>query len=45
MEEYNVYGLQTLILFKDGKQIEGSKNEGAVTKDGLKSYLERNAAV
>ena len=34
-----VYGLPTILLFKDGKLVEGSKNEGAISLDKLKGYL------
>ncbi|XP_060196114.1 thioredoxin X, chloroplastic [Lycium barbarum] len=40
IEEYKVYGLPTLILFKDGKEVPDSKREGAITKVKLKEYLE-----
>lgn len=36
-----VYGLPTLILFKDGSMIKGSLNEGAITKPALVKYLEK----
>ncbi len=29
VEKYGVYGLPTVILFKDGKEVAGSKREGA----------------
>ncbi|XP_068640091.1 thioredoxin X, chloroplastic-like [Aristolochia californica] len=40
IEEYKVYGLPTLILFKDGKQVPESRREGAITKAKLKEYLD-----
>ncbi|KAJ8574297.1 hypothetical protein K7X08_026102 [Anisodus acutangulus] len=40
IEEYKVYGLPTLILFKDGKEVPDSKREGAITKAKLKAYLD-----
>ncbi|XP_055819188.1 thioredoxin X, chloroplastic [Solanum dulcamara] len=40
IEEYKVYGLPTLILFKDGKEVPDSKREGAITKVKLKEYLD-----
>ncbi|OEL19363.1 Thioredoxin X, chloroplastic [Dichanthelium oligosanthes] len=40
IEEYKVYGLPTLILFKNGQEVPGSRREGAITKDKLKQYLE-----
>eukprot|EP00252_Welwitschia_mirabilis_P025973 TRINITY_DN8316_c0_g2_i1.p1 TRINITY_DN8316_c0_g2~~TRINITY_DN8316_c0_g2_i1.p1 ORF type:complete len:181 (-),score=26.10 TRINITY_DN8316_c0_g2_i1:271-813(-) len=41
VEKYKVYGLPTLILFKDGKEIPGSRREGAITKEKLKVYLDQ----
>jgi thioredoxin 1 len=38
-----VYGLPTLMMFKDGKQVEGSKTEGAVTKAKLTAYIQKYA--
>ncbi len=40
-----VYGLPTLILFKDGAEVAGSKREGAVTKPMLLSYLKQHGLV
>ncbi|KAL5214237.1 hypothetical protein ABZP36_003389 [Zizania latifolia] len=40
IEEYKVYGLPTLILFKNGKEVPESRREGAITKNKLKEYLE-----
>ncbi|OIT38712.1 PREDICTED: thioredoxin X, chloroplastic [Nicotiana attenuata] len=40
IEEFKVYGLPTLILFKDGKEVPDSKREGAITKVKLKEYLD-----
>ncbi|MCD7459999.1 hypothetical protein HAX54_042648 [Datura stramonium] len=40
IEEYKVYGLPTLILFKDGKEVPDSKREGAITKVKLKAYID-----
>ncbi|CAN4113833.1 unnamed protein product [Withania somnifera] len=41
IEEYKVYGLPTLILFKDGKEVpDKDKREGAITKAKLKAYLD-----
>lgn len=40
IEEYKVYGLPTLILFKNGKEIEESRREGAITKEKLKQYID-----
>ena len=38
--KYGVYGLPTLLLFKDGAELVGSKREGALSKDKIKQYLE-----
>ena len=38
-KEYGVYGLPTIILFKDGKMVEGSKREGAINLPKLKEHL------
>ena len=40
IEEYKVYGLPALILFKNGQEVPGSRREGAITKDKFKEYLE-----
>ncbi|CAI9096980.1 OLC1v1033259C1 [Oldenlandia corymbosa var. corymbosa] len=40
IEEYKVYGLPSLILFKDGKEVPGSRKEGAITKVKLKEYID-----
>ncbi|XP_048140545.1 thioredoxin X, chloroplastic [Rhodamnia argentea] len=40
IEEYKVYGLPTLILFKNGKEVLESRREGAITKVKLKEYLD-----
>jgi thioredoxin-like negative regulator of GroEL len=34
-----VYGLPTLIVFKDGQVVEGGKHEGAIGKDKLLAWL------
>ena len=39
VEKYEVYGLPTLILFKDGEKVEGSHLEGAINKDKLGIHL------
>lgn len=41
VEKYKVYGLPTLILFKDGNMVKGSLKEGAITKPMLLKYLEK----
>ncbi|KAJ4785187.1 thioredoxin family protein [Rhynchospora pubera] len=40
IEKYKVYGLPTLILFKNGQEVPDSKREGAITKAKLKEYLD-----
>lgn len=40
-----VYGLPTLLLFKNGQEIAGSKREGAVNKPMLQEYLKKHAVV
>ncbi|KAJ4838856.1 hypothetical protein Tsubulata_010890 [Turnera subulata] len=40
IEEYKVYGLPALILFKDGREVAGSRREGAITKAKLKEYVD-----
>eukprot|EP00191_Tetraselmis_sp_GSL018_P021294 CAMPEP_0177594644 /NCGR_PEP_ID=MMETSP0419_2-20121207/9894_1 /TAXON_ID=582737 /ORGANISM="Tetraselmis sp., Strain GSL018" /LENGTH=124 /DNA_ID=CAMNT_0019085973 /DNA_START=38 /DNA_END=413 /DNA_ORIENTATION=- len=37
-----VYGLPTLMLFKDGEQVPDSHHEGAISKKSLIEYLERH---
>jgi len=41
VEKYKVYGLPTLILFKDGQEVSGSRREGAITREKLKVYLDQ----
>jgi len=41
IEKYKVYGLPTLIVFNDGKEVPGSKNEGAIGKTQLAEYLKK----
>ncbi|KFK35928.1 hypothetical protein AALP_AA4G054600 [Arabis alpina] len=38
--DYKVYGLPHFILFKDGKEVPGSRREGAITKAKLKDYID-----
>ena len=45
VEKYSVYGLPTLIMFKDGAEVKGSKNEGAITYDKLKVWLSTHGGV
>ncbi|KAH9771731.1 hypothetical protein WN944_019801 [Citrus x changshan-huyou] len=40
IEEYKVYGLPTLILFKNGQEVPESRREGAITKLKLKEYID-----
>ena len=40
VEEYGVYGLPTIALFKDGKMVDGSKREGAINLPKLKDHLQ-----
>lgn len=40
IEEYKVYGLPALILFKNGQEVPESRREGAITKAKLKEYVE-----
>ncbi|XP_071694037.1 thioredoxin X, chloroplastic [Rutidosis leptorrhynchoides] len=40
IEEYKVYGLPALVMFKDGKEIPESRREGAITKAKLKIYID-----
>ncbi|CAL1374895.1 unnamed protein product [Linum trigynum] len=40
IEEYKVYGLPALMLFKDGQEVSGSRREGAITKAKLKVYVD-----
>lgn len=42
VEKYKVYGLPTVMIFKDGEKLEASHNEGAVTKDKLRAIIEAN---
>ncbi|KAL4343722.1 Thioredoxin X [Arachis hypogaea] len=39
IEEYKVYRLPTLILFKNGQEVPESRREGAITKVKLKDYV------
>lgn len=38
--EPKVYGLPTIMLFKDGEMIEGSQREGAITQEAILEYLD-----
>lgn len=37
-----VYGLPSLLLFKDGEAVQGSKHEGAIAMPGIRNWLESN---
>lgn len=37
-----VYGLPTVMIFRDGKKVDASHNEGAITLPKLKAYLEKH---
>ncbi|KAH7423758.1 hypothetical protein KP509_12G072100 [Ceratopteris richardii] len=39
VKEYEVYGLPTLIVFKDGKELPNSRREGAINAKKLKAFL------
>ena len=41
VQKYKVYIFPTLLLFKDGQEVSGSRREGAITKDNLKLYLDQ----
>jgi thioredoxin 1 len=38
-----VYGLPTLIVFKNGEEVPGSKAEGAIGKAQLSEYIKKYA--
>ncbi|BBN04456.1 thioredoxin [Marchantia polymorpha subsp. ruderalis] len=38
-EKYKVYGLPTIMLFVNGQEVPGSRREGALPKDKLKSLV------
>ncbi|KAI5056414.1 hypothetical protein GOP47_0028729 [Adiantum capillus-veneris] len=40
VKEYDVYGLPTLIVFKDGKEVPNSRKEGAMNAKKLKALLD-----
>ncbi|RZC71448.1 hypothetical protein C5167_034610 [Papaver somniferum] len=40
IEEYKVYGLPGLIIFKNGKEVPESRREGAMSKPKLKDYID-----
>ena len=40
IEEYKVYELPTLILFKNGEEVPESRREGAITKGKLQEYVD-----
>jgi len=38
---WQVYGLPTFIVFKDGQEVPGSKSEGAIGKKALAEYIQK----
>mmetsp|Transcript_23077 Transcript_23077/g.40969 ORF Transcript_23077/g.40969 Transcript_23077/m.40969 type:complete len:160 (-) Transcript_23077:213-692(-) len=44
VEKYKVYGLPTIMLFKDGEVVEDSHQEGAISKKSLVEYLDFHGA-
>ena len=40
-----VYGLPTIILFREGRMVEGSHKEGAIGKAALLKYLDQHGVV
>ena len=42
VERFKVYGLPTIVIFKNGEVVEGSKREGAITKKQLEDYLTKH---
>lgn len=40
IKEYKVYGLPTLILFRNGQEVPQSRKEGAITKAKLKDHVD-----
>lgn len=40
IQEYKVYGLPALILFKNGEEVPQSRREGAISKAKLKEYID-----
>ena len=45
MEQYKVYGLPCLIVFKNGEKMAESHKEGAITRKDLVKYLEKHVGV
>lgn len=41
VEKYKVYGLPTLVVFKDGAVLDGSQREGAISEAELRKYLDK----
>lgn len=41
MFRMQVYGLPTLVVFKDGKVLDGSQREGAISEPELRKYLDK----
>ena len=40
-----MYGLPTIILFREGRMVEGSHKEGAIGKAALLKYLDQHGVV
>ena len=36
-----VYGLPTLVVFRDGQVLDGSQREGAISEPELRKYLSK----
>ena len=43
VEKYSVYGLPTLMVFKDGAKVNDSHNEGAITTAGILDIVKEHA--
>ncbi|GMH32917.1 hypothetical protein BSKO_00751 [Bryopsis sp. KO-2023] len=45
IEKYKIHGLPTIMLFKDGELVKGSRHEGAITRKLLYTYLEKRGVL
>eukprot|EP01025_Chloroclados_australasicus_P063718 TRINITY_DN8441_c0_g1_i1.p2 TRINITY_DN8441_c0_g1~~TRINITY_DN8441_c0_g1_i1.p2 ORF type:complete len:153 (-),score=4.65 TRINITY_DN8441_c0_g1_i1:181-639(-) len=45
VKSYKVYGLPTVLVFRDGQVVEGSHREGAITYDQLVMHAEKYAGI
>eukprot|EP01023_Acetabularia_acetabulum_P044492 TRINITY_DN446_c0_g1_i1.p2 TRINITY_DN446_c0_g1~~TRINITY_DN446_c0_g1_i1.p2 ORF type:complete len:150 (+),score=17.76 TRINITY_DN446_c0_g1_i1:84-533(+) len=45
VKSYKVYGLPTVLVFKNGEIVDGSHREGAVTYDQLVLHVEKYAGI